>query len=150
MENEDYRAALGNCACFYEAAKILDKEMNKSVSEPKKLAKMFVSASVNYAFACELALKGILLKYEVGYGRNHKLNELVDLLPNEIKNVFYQALTLRFGVDAETVGQKILEIANVFVEWRYFALNHNALHLDYQFFHMFAELVCQYALKIES
>ena len=50
-----------------------------------KLCQLTVPAVVNAAFACEMFLKALLMKYGISYSKEHSLVKLFDLLPSNVK-----------------------------------------------------------------
>ena len=68
---------------------------------------------VNAAFSSELFLKSILESKRINSGKNHKLNDLFDLLPQEIqKQIENRCGDVNFQ-------SKLEKVSNIFVEWRY-------------------------------
>ena len=118
---------------------------------------------VNLAFACEVYLKTLLEFYKIKVKKEHKLNELVALLPNdeqqEIKQQTFQKhpvynystgkiLTNGFGLD-------LLDLeANDFVEWRYlYESKRHSYSCDVGFLRAFAvtlrDVCCERLFRID-
>ena len=83
---------------------------------------------VNLAFACEVYIKTLLTLYQIKTKKEHKLNELFALLPDDVqqevkqqtfqKHPEYNRLTGK--ILANGFGLDLLDLeANDFVEWRY-------------------------------
>ncbi len=68
---------------------------------------------VNYSFAAELGLKALIRLHTGKAAKGHNLLQLYQALPPEV------ALKLRKGANVVIFEEKIGQIANAFVEWRY-------------------------------
>ena len=75
----------------------------------------------NSAFACEVFLKAILKFKEIEAQKVHKLRELYDMLPNELKERIKQEVSCGCpGIWRDCFGLDYLDkVSNAFVEWRY-------------------------------
>ena len=106
-----------------------------------------IPSIVNYAFACELSLKYILQSKKIGYKREHKLNNLYLLLPEEVKSLIYLSINEISNITEKEFNDKLDGIANAFCDWRYFAFDNKNIKIDNSFFIKFCEIVCQLSYK---
>jgi hypothetical protein len=75
---------------------------------------LLVPAITNRAFSIELFLKAILRKDGVSE-KGHKLH----LLFNKLKQEHQMQIIEKTGLDSQAFRKNLLNISNVFVEWRY-------------------------------
>lgn len=78
-------------------------------------------AVVNSAFACEVFLKALLIFYDVPMNKEHKIEKLFNLLPDEIKDFVKQTVMINYGgMWRDPFSCELLKnISDAFVEWRY-------------------------------
>lgn len=77
-------------------------------------------ATVNAAFACELFLKLLLNLNQIEYNRVHKLKDLFDVLPDNIRENIKTATIEKYGQWKNSWNIEILDnISNAFNDWRY-------------------------------
>lgn len=76
---------------------------------------------VNGAFSIELALKAILTKNRIEYGREHNLVILFQRLPDSLQYEMWTYLIEKAPEykDAEKCFDEIVLLSNAFVDWRY-------------------------------
>ena len=75
---------------------------------------------VNAAFACEIFLKLLLRQNQVEYNRVHKLKDLFDILPDNIRENIKTATIEKYGQWKNIWNIELLDnISNAFYEWRY-------------------------------
>ena len=111
-------------------------------------------AIVNCAFACEIFLKLLLMIYNVEMKRKHKLKELFDLLPKDIRNRINEELYYnRGGSLKNAVGIPYIElISDAFTEWRY-KYEYHRLQNETGFMFSFCEILqneCINQLNVNS
>ena len=77
-------------------------------------------ATVNAAFAWELFLKLLLNLTQIEYNRVHKLKDLFDVLPDNIRENIKTATIEKYGQWKNSWNIEILDnISNAFNDWRY-------------------------------
>lgn len=81
----------------------------------EKSIELTVPYIVNGCFCIELLLKALLIKYTTKK-TIHSLNNLYQLLPDKIKNSLNDRF---FAIKFEPLEKALLNLDNVFVEWRY-------------------------------
>ena len=75
---------------------------------------------VNAAFACEIFLKLLLRQNQIEYNRVHKLKDLFDILPDNIRKNIKTATIKKYGQWKNIWNIELLDnISNAFYEWRY-------------------------------
>ncbi|MCH5165885.1 MAG: HEPN domain-containing protein [Clostridiales bacterium] len=108
-----------NCQAFYRVATMLweDYSCDETIEN-------VVTIVVNSVFACELALKAILMKSEKDYCRVHKLYELYSELEPEEKECillalkqFYPSQTEEWLVDSIKIASDIYQKARYFQDY---------------------------------
>ena len=94
---------------------------------------------VNAAFACEVFMKALLRFYDIPYKREHKIKNLFEILPSEMKDSLKSELK-KCGGEAwlDLWGRENIEnISNVFTEWRYLFeqdwSKNSSMHVDITF-----------------
>lgn len=96
---------LDNAKSFYLAAeRCLEFRENKI---------LLIPSIVNCAFACELYIKCILNKSNINFGKQHSLEKLFALLPENTKNKVVK------NIADEDFNKNLQNISNTFIEWRY-------------------------------
>lgn len=103
---------------FYNAYIALEQLQEQ---EPEPLL-LYVPTIVNGAFAVELALKAILSDLNIHYEKEHNLLSLFELLPEELKKLFWKYLVMK-APEFENHQHQIEEltiISNAFVDMRYY------------------------------
>ncbi len=116
---------LFNCQQMFRHAcafsDVADLAMEKFQHDTADIERYTEPATVNSAFACEVFLKALLLFYDVSFKKEHKIDKLFDLLPDEIKNLVKQTVMINYGgMWTDPFGCKLLKnISDAFVEWRY-------------------------------
>lgn len=105
------------CQSFYVASKTLieNKERDKTFSWYE------IPCAVNCAFTSELAIKALLLYYNIKYEKLHYLDELLFALPQEecVNIVYYLWKNFYKNNDCKFVVDKILSISRYFIDARY-------------------------------
>ena len=83
---------------------------------------------VNAAFACEMFLKALLVRFEIPYGKEHNLVKLYDKLSDELK----EKISLFCG-DKEDIAvfrNTLSKYADGFVDIRYYVENEGWVGMD--------------------
>ena len=102
---------------FYVCAKLCERELDE---HPTRHDMYSTPQIVNLAFACEVYLKSLLNFYKIDFGKSHKLNELLNMLPDEVRNSIENRTFDKRPVLFDAFGYKLIDkIADAFVEWRY-------------------------------
>jgi HEPN domain-containing protein len=80
---------------------------------PSGLESYLVPGVVNYAFACELYLKVLLLQSGVEHSRQHNLTKLFRRLPDELQG------DVKIAMNIECFDSILDKVSNNFLEFRY-------------------------------
>jgi len=120
----DFINILNTANSFLRAAERSEKQ--RSI-EKGKFEMLLVPAVTNRAFSIELYLKAILLE-ENNPSKGHKLHVLFKELKIETKESIIKLCNL----SSNEVTEKLQNISNLFVEWRYiFELESANLNLEF-------------------
>ena len=105
------------CQSFYMASKTLIENKDRD----KSFAWYEIPCAVNCAFTSELAIKSLLLYYNIEYKNLHYLDELLVTLPQEecVNIVYYLWKNFYKDNDFKFVVDKILSISRYFINARY-------------------------------
>lgn len=103
---------------FYNAYIALDQ---LSRDNPDTLLLLFAPLVVNGTFSAELALKAILAKNQIEYGKEHNLLILFQMLPKSFQQELWAYLTEKAPeyADSEKRLDNLILLSNAFVDWRY-------------------------------
>ena len=81
---------------------------------------LIVPEAVNYAFACEIFLKILLLISNIPYTYEHKLENLFNKLPDKYKNEIIDLCDKEYKGDREPFNMQFLSnVSSAFEKWRY-------------------------------
>lgn len=99
-----------------------------------------VPTIVNGAFSIELALKAILAKNHIDYGKEHNLMVLFKMLPTLFQEQLVSKLLDRAPAyaDAKKLKEEFVLISNAFVDWRYCFEDNPVPAFDIHFLYAFA------------
>ena len=89
-----FQVMLDQANCFYICAKLCESKMKKFEGRFDIYATPMI---VNLSFACEVYIKTLLDYWGEREKRGHKLNELIDLLPYEMKKQIFEAVEEKYG-----------------------------------------------------
>lgn len=142
------------CAAFYDVFKGLEKRLENSgivetPSEHRNPTLLVVPYIVNGAFACELALKYILVENQISFcisARGHDLEYLFSLLPPSIRQSLKAKLKKAADIDDTELIKNIHLHADSFNQWRYMFANINENMYYNSFFGIFVNQICTYVL----
>lgn len=146
---------LQECAAFYDVFKRLEKRLKhngivETPSEHRNPVLLEVPYIVNGAFACELALKYLLIENQISFcisAKGHDLEYLFDLLPPSIKQLLKVKLKNAANINDTELRKNIHLYANCFNQWRYLFAN-IAENIYYnKFFNVFVNQLCTYVLS---
>lgn len=142
------------CVAFYDVYKSLEKRLESSGIHndpsgnhiPTLLSVPYI---VNGAFACELALKYVLIENQINfcYTDGHNLKYLFNLLPQRDKNNIENILKMKTNLDSILLYKEIDLIADSFIKWRYYFQNIDNGMPNTIFFHIFVNNVCSYIIE---
>lgn len=143
------------CAAFYDVFKELEKRLENSgivetPPEHRNPTLLVVPYIVNGAFACELALKYILVENQIGFcisARGHDLEYLFSLLPPQIRQSLKAKLKNAANIDDTELRKNIHLHADSFNQWRYMFANINENMYYNSFFGIFVNQICSYVLS---
>lgn len=115
--HHEFEVGLLNAEAFLEAA-------NRCIGSPRELfqdlSPLATPATVCAAFACEVALKCILLKASGSPASGHSLKALLAATPQYIQDrVARNVSGIKFGCINLTFEQSLGRSSNAFEEWRY-------------------------------
>jgi len=145
---------LQECAAFYDVFKGLEKRLENSgiVETPpeyKNPTLLEVPYIVNGAFACELALKYLLVENHISFcisAKGHNLEYLFDLLPPSVKQPLKDKLKNAGNITDTELRENIHLHADSFNQWRYlFANIENNVYYN-KFFNVLVNQLCLYVL----
>lgn len=138
---------------FYYVFNSLEKiPINYGITDSKQTERIPQLLSVPYitngAFACEIALKYILIDSNITFqtGKGHNLKYLFELLPDEHKNEIINLLTTKTGISSEKIYEELTAIANSFVDRRYMFTTITESYQQSKFFETFVHTICKYVL----
>ena len=103
---------------FYNAYIALDQ---LSRDDSDTLLLLFAPLVVNGAFSVELALKAILAKNQIEYGKEHNLLILFQMLPKSFQQELWTFLIEKAPeyADPKKGLDELVLLSNAFVDWRY-------------------------------
>lgn len=103
---------------FYNAYIALDQ---LSRNDSDTLLLLFAPLVVNGAFSVELALKAILAKNQIEYGKEHNLLILFQMLPKSFQQELWAHLIEKAPeyAGSEKGLDELILLSNAFVDWRY-------------------------------
>lgn len=103
---------------FYNAYIELDR---LSRDDSNTLLLLFAPLVVNGAFSVELALKAILAKNHIEYGKEHNLLILFQMLPKSFQLELWEYLIKKAPeyAGSEKGLDELILLSNAFVDWRY-------------------------------
>ena len=133
-----HACAFADCSDFCRQAKQSIVDRTKWYTAPK---------IANAAFACEIFLKTILFYNRISYKREHNLEKLYSLLPDEYKKTIEQECLRNYGKTTDAFGLSYLSnIAESFNEWRY-SFEHHHLSIEIGYLYMFCEVLREICCK---
>ena len=146
---------LQECAAFYDVFKGLEKRLEDSgivetPPEHRNPTLLAVPYIVNGAFACELALKYLLVKNQISFcisSKGHDLEYLFGLLPPPLKQSLKDKLKNAANIDETELRKNMHLHADSFNQWRYMFANIGDNMYYNTFFGVFVNLICSYVLS---
>lgn len=117
------------CQSFYEASQLLWVDYSSSKVNYEKI----YPCVVNSAFACELALKAILIKTDTSYANTHYLYTLMTKIPNGFLDIVVDGLQIIYYPERakEQLLDSIKSVSDIFHRFRY--ISDYSVALEYQF-----------------
>ena len=104
---------------------------------------------VNGAFACELALKYLLVENSISFcisAKGHNLEYLFDLLPPSVKRPLKAKLKKAGNISDTKLRENIHLLADSFNQWRYLFANIENNMYSNNFFSVLVNQLCSYVL----
>lgn len=147
---------LQECVAFYDVFKDLGKRLEhsgivaESIDNIRQPTLLSVPYIVNGAFACELALKFILIENQISFcisSKGHDLEYLFDLLPQSEKQSLQNLLKKAGNIDDARLKENILFLSDSFNQWRYLFTNIDKGMAYNSFFSIFVNELCNYVLS---
>lgn len=142
------------CIAFYDVFKHLEQHLECSGIVEKSLAHdmptlILVPYVVNGAFACELALKYVLINNKLSFrlADGHNLKYLFDLLPQNVQIELKDRLKTAANIDDEKLEENIELLSHSFVQWRYYFSNIEKGICQSSFFGILVNELCAYILQ---
>lgn len=147
---------LQECVAFYDVFKNLEKRLEhngiveESADNTRQPTLLSVPYIVNGAFACELALKYILVENQISFCKSvkgHNLEYLFDLLPPAEKQTLKNLLKNAGNIDDASLKENLHLLGDSFNQWRYpFTYIDNGLTYN-SFFGILVNQLCNYVLS---
>ena len=146
---------LQECAAFYDVFKGLEKRLENSgivetPPEHKNPTLLEVPYIVNGAFACELALKYLLVENQISFcisSKGHDLEYLFNLLPSSIKQSLKAKLKIAGNINDAELTENIHLHAESFNQWRYRFANIGDNVYYNKFFGVLVNQLCSFVLS---
>lgn len=145
---------LQECHAFYTVFLQLEEQLKCSGLHNNKLdAKrptlLSVPYMVNGAFACELALKYLLISSNIPFDmvNGHNLEYLFQLLSQEHKDALTPLIQKRSCLDDSAFQDGLSSIANTFNKQRYQFSNYNQGQCTHTLFNPFVHALCEFVLE---
>lgn len=145
---------LQECDAFYTVFLQLEEQLkssglhdNKSNGETPIL--LSVPYMVNGAFACELALKYLLIASNIAFdmAKGHNLEYLFQLLPKEQKDILTPLIRTRSSLNDSVFQEGLSSIANIFNKQRYRFSNYSQGLSVHALFRPFVHVLCEFVLE---
>ena len=112
-----FQLMLEQANSFYVCAKMCGNKMKKLEGSIDIYATPMI---VNLSFACEVYIKTLLDYLENGSKKSHKLNELLEALPDEKKSRILKEVEEKHGALSDAFGIQVIDtVADAFAKWRY-------------------------------
>ncbi len=146
---------LQECAAFYDVFKGLEKRLENSgivetPPEHENPTLLVVPYIVNGAFACELALKYLLVENQISFcisAQGHDLEYLFGLLPPQLRQSLKDKLKKAANIDETKLRKNIHLHAESYNQRRYmFQYIDDNMYYN-KFFGVFVNLLCSYVLS---
>lgn len=145
---------LQECQAFYTVFLQLEKQLKNSglhndKSDENLPPLLSVPYMVNGAFACELALKYLLISNNVAFDmvKGHNLEYLFQLLPTEQKCHLKELIKNNSNLDDKAFQDGLNSIADTFNKQRYRFNYYNQNLSTHILFNPFVHVLCKFALK---
>ena len=123
-------------ACAF--AEVADMAEMKFCHDTADIEWYITPSIVNSAFACEVYLKALLFYFDIPLQKQHKLKELYDMMPGEIRKSIKATVINRYGGWKDPFGFDLLDgITDAFIKWRYSYEIEKSLYLDTVFLYVF-------------
>jgi hypothetical protein len=117
------------CQSFYMASQLL---WNDYFSSKENFEKLYPCV-VNSAFACELALKSILIKFDIPYSNTHYLYTLITKVSDDFLDIVVDGLQAIYYPDREKtqLTDAIKAVSDIFRKYRY--ISDYSVVVEYRF-----------------
>lgn len=110
-------------------------------NDPQQAASHIQSSIILRSLAIEMSLKSILDSLSGGYEKTHNVETLFLALDKNIRNAICKAYATHSKEDWPTALELLNNASNVFVNWRYAALDGKALGLNHGAWHHFGNVI---------
>lgn len=141
------------CHAFYTVFLYLEKQLKTSGLHDSKFdvnlpILLSVPYAVNGAFACELALKYLLISSNIPFAmaKGHDLEYLFQLLPENQKDTLTLLIKKRGCLDDRSFQDGLHSIANIFNKQRYQFSNYDQNLTIHSLFNPFVHILCEFVL----
>lgn len=140
------------CHAFYTVFIQLEKQLKNSGLYDESTVKLPTLLSVPYfvngAFACELALKYLLISSNVPFdmGKRHNLAYLFQLLPQRQKEILAASIKMDCNLNDSAFQEGLDSIADIFNKQRYWFNYYNQNFSIHALFNPFVHALCKYVL----
>jgi len=144
---------LQECHAFYTVFLQLEEQLknsglhnNSNTALPNLLS---VPYMVNGAFACELALKYLLISHNITFDmvKGHNLAYLFQLLPTEQKCCLTALIKKNSNLDDNAFQDGLNAIADTFNKQRYWFNYYNQSLSTHNLFNPFVHVLCKFVLE---
>lgn len=136
---EMFRHACTFCECA-------DMALDKFKHDTADIGFYVSPVTINSAFACEVFLKAILMYQDKKIPRSHKLRDLYNALPKELKELIKREVSSGYpDMWTNLWGQDYLNsISDAFVKWRYnyehdWRKDSSTMHIEVGFLNRFRD-----------
>lgn len=151
IENLICKDIISQCEGFYNVFKQLENITSFTCDlketgwdEWLENAKLFNPCVVNGSFACEMALKYLIVRRKCEFNKTHKLYELFQDLPTKDKETLEKQLNSFSSYFITDLNSEIKALSNNFIDFRYtFSFKNLSISI---FFKSFVETICDYAI----
>ena len=145
---------LQECHAFYAVFLQLEEQLKNSGLHSNKLDAEIptlhsVPYMVNGAFACELALKYLLISSNISFDmvKGHNLEYLFHLLPKKQKDTLTLLIKKRSCLDDSSFQAGLNSIADIFNKQRYLFGNYTQNLSAHALFSPFIHVLCEFVLE---
>ena len=128
-----FQIMLDQANCFYICAKMCENKIEKFKGRLDIFATPMIT---NLSLACEIYIKTLLDYQKKSIKKNHKLNELFELLSVDEQEQIRTAVENNYGIIMDSNDKPLIDtVADTFAKWRY---SYESSHVDCDISYLFA------------